>query len=421
MLALLIPVALSFAILQLSWRYVYWRDSNHDPRAVSEDLGILQIAAKAHEVLMVLSLSDLVLHYLRQGLSSPAGLPFGLFTSAYSVALGSQPVSFSFFYALKSLCRRTTIQWRSLALAAFLLTSTLLGLAVGPSSAIVLIPRLDWWPSDKFFLLYENTHDYNRKNPSTFTMYIPKLLSPSIVDASSLPLYADCLHDDYDANKTCPFAGFSDLSASMNFSAINDNVTTGSPLQRVIATNMANDGESVVASTWTTNYVLTNYMSLTFDPFYLKAAHVNPNTIQCRTNDDSVMSPLVNVFCEQQYANVFVRNVSNLDRALLNFAGSINDSARPSGTIDIRTIWNETVLAHSNTTQVAFVEDSSDVITPSHLLAFAYVPTTEEGEEANVSMCGIAASWEPSKMSVLVSGTVGTVISNFTWDKHIGG
>jgi len=48
--ALLVPVAVSFAILQFSWRQRYWRDSNDNPVAISENLAVLQIAAKAHEV-----------------------------------------------------------------------------------------------------------------------------------------------------------------------------------------------------------------------------------------------------------------------------------------------------------------------------------------------------------------------------------
>lgn len=137
---LLALAALSFAILQLSWRHRYWRDSNEN---VSEELAVLQIAAKAHEILITLSLSDLVLHYLQQQLSSSRGLPFGLFTSAYQVALGAQPISFGFLYSAKSILRPRDVQWQPLGLALFLLLSTLLGLAAGPSSAIVLIPRLN--------------------------------------------------------------------------------------------------------------------------------------------------------------------------------------------------------------------------------------------------------------------------------------
>ena len=106
--ALLVPVAISFAFLQLSWRHHYWHDSNEN---VGEQLALLQIAAKAHEILITLSLSDLVLHYLRQQLSSYSGLPFGLFASAYQVSLGAQPLSFGFLHSVKSMLRPRHVQW----------------------------------------------------------------------------------------------------------------------------------------------------------------------------------------------------------------------------------------------------------------------------------------------------------------------
>ena len=415
-LALLVPVGLSFAILQLSWRHIYWRNSNHNPRAISEDLAILQIAAKAHEVLMVLSLSDLVLHFLRQQVSSAQGLPFGLFTSAYQVALGSQPISYGFFHGICSSFQRPSLKWRQLALAIFLLVSTLLGLAVGPSSAIALIPRLGWWPDADLMPFYTRPKNFDNHHPSHYTMYIPKLLFPGTVDSSSLP-GPYCMNQELDVNGSCPFAGFQDLLPGLNFSTKADNNTIDTPLQRVMSTHLSQPVVGIAASTWTTSHVLANYMSLDFeDDSYNK--NPNPNTIETKTHGDAVLAPIVSVFCDQQYANVFVHDLGKLANGFSTLPG-YDDVPAPSGTFDIRSVWNLTDLAASNTTKVAFVEDTPNATVPG-LLALVYTPAINEQELANISVCGIVAFWEPSKMSVLASGSNAVVLSNFTWDGYNG-
>lgn len=113
----LLPVGLSFGILQLSFRRVYWRGSTADYYGhydINEVLNILQIVAKVHEILIVTSLSHLVLFYLCQQLSSN-GLSFGLFTSTYQVTIGSHPLSKGFWEICKSLAKKNTFRWRSLA------------------------------------------------------------------------------------------------------------------------------------------------------------------------------------------------------------------------------------------------------------------------------------------------------------------
>lgn len=412
-IALLVPVAISFTILQLSWRHVYWRDSNQNPRAISENVAILQIAAKAHEILIVLSLSDVVLHHLRQQISSSHGLPFGLFTSAYQVALGSQPLSFGFFYSLRSSLWRRNVQWRTLTLSLFLLLSTLLGLAAGPSSAIVLIPRLDWWPDDDLFSLYTSTDNFDNERPSLFTVYIPKRLFPNAVDVSSLP-GTYCMNATLDSNGSCPSAGFQYLLPTFNFTATIDNVTLDAPLRRAMATKALS---KATASTWTTNHVLANYMSVALGPDDLYYTNRNPYTIESITQRNSVLSPIINVVCEQQPASFSIRNMAALAGGFNIVSGGYDEVAIPSGEFDVRTIWNFTNINKSNTTLVAFEEDPPNATVPG-LLAFVYVPGTMENS-ANISMCGISGKWESSTMSMLLDGgRSGNILSNFTWFEY---
>lgn len=408
--ALLVPVAVSFAILQFSWRQRYWRDSNDNPVAISENLAVLQIAAKAHEVCIVLSLSDLVLHYLRQRLSSSCGLPFGLFISAYQVALGGQPISLGFFYSIRTSVRHKIIQWQSIWLALVLLLATLVGLASGPASAIVLIPRLNWWPRQDLFAFYKSPDDYGFRRATTFQMYIAKQLFPSVVDASSLP-GPYCLSAHLDVNASCPYAGYSQILPTLNFTAPSDNVTIDSPSSRYLFTQVGIYG---VAHTWTTSHVLANYLSLALGTYDVGE---NPSTVESLTQHSSVMTPIVSTYCDQQPATTYDRSLTALATSFSTLLAS-DGAVPPSGFFDVRQIWNETILAKSNDTMVAF-EDGIPNASISGTLAFIYTPASDRNK-ANITMCGIRAIWDANKMWMLSSGIRGVVSSNFTWAAYTG-
>lgn len=74
------PIGLSFGILQLSIRHLFYGL----PPDINQVLPVLQIVAEVHDVLIDVSLSWLVLYYLQQHLISARGLPYGLFTSGKS-------------------------------------------------------------------------------------------------------------------------------------------------------------------------------------------------------------------------------------------------------------------------------------------------------------------------------------------------
>lgn len=86
----LLPVGLSFGILQLSFRHVYWRGTGSSATSLSinEILNLLQIVAKVHEILIFTSLSHVILYYIHYLLCSSGGLTFGLLTSAYQTTIG---------------------------------------------------------------------------------------------------------------------------------------------------------------------------------------------------------------------------------------------------------------------------------------------------------------------------------------------
>ena len=64
-------------------------------------------------------------------------------------------------------------------------------------------------------------------------------------------------------------------------------------------------------------------------------------------------------------------------------------------------------------------EEISPSAANSVLAAFIYKPANALSK-ADVSMCGIRATWEPIKMWVFLAANRDTVLSNFTWDGLTG-
>ena len=237
----LIPVALSFAILQLSFRHVYWRgtgssDSGYLSRyTMDQVLNFLQIVWKAHEILIAMSLSNVVLRYLRRQFVSSEGVTFGL-SSAYQVTLGGAPFSYDFWRTCKRCLRRETFNWHTFSVINLLILVTVLGLTVGPSSAIAVIPRLQEWQYRDLFTFYEKP----RRENHDFQLYIPKQLFPRTMDGSNLP-GPYCLIASLDVNSTCPFAGFNTILPLFNIADTSENnltVSDGTGLNRRMTTQL---------------------------------------------------------------------------------------------------------------------------------------------------------------------------------------
>lgn len=136
----LLALGTTVAVVQLSFRNVYWYDEGAFPVGLPEDdvLNLLQFVAKVHEILIVASVSSMTIHVVRRRLLGK-GIPFGLLISAYDV---SPKLLFS-----KSLWANFKNLKDGMFVVGLILVLLFVS-AVGPSSAIALIPQLDWWPID---------------------------------------------------------------------------------------------------------------------------------------------------------------------------------------------------------------------------------------------------------------------------------
>lgn len=103
-----------------------------------------QFAAKVHEMSAQASLAAIVFSYVRYEMSLGQGLPFGALFSGLQL---SQP---SYLWSMEhwgSICSKYIPLKRRAVMIAVISFSIALTATVGPSSAILLIPRLGYWPA----------------------------------------------------------------------------------------------------------------------------------------------------------------------------------------------------------------------------------------------------------------------------------
>lgn len=145
----LVHVAAVLASCSLIWLNTtprYWFDStysvpialsNKTSKLVTADLlQILQLVAKLYEVIAIVSISTIVLGIYLSTLAAK-GLPLGLITGGYRVGnLGYLAHPGLWF----------TIRTKAGFLAGITIVCTLWSIAIGPSSAILLVPSPTWWP-----------------------------------------------------------------------------------------------------------------------------------------------------------------------------------------------------------------------------------------------------------------------------------
>lgn len=103
-----------------------------------------QFGAKVHEITAQASLAAVVFSYVRYEMSLGQGLPFGALFSALQLSQASYLWSMEFW---GSICSRHLPVRRRVGMVLVVTAAIVLAATVGPSSAILLIPRLEYWPA----------------------------------------------------------------------------------------------------------------------------------------------------------------------------------------------------------------------------------------------------------------------------------
>lgn len=154
--------------------------------AKTAQMNALLFAAKVHESLIAVSLSSILFHRIRykilnsDGFSTP-GVPFGLLTAPFQLSnplyLTRQP-----FLASTRLMFKNSTQFITTMLV---IISIILASLCGPSSGVVMLPKLDWWP-------FPNGHSivrlFQQQNLGDMYLTAPfNKLFPTYIDQSMSP------------------------------------------------------------------------------------------------------------------------------------------------------------------------------------------------------------------------------------------
>lgn len=194
----LLPILTSIAILTVNIHGIYI--GIDFPGALKSDtlaLMFLQLAAKAHEIMIVASLSLIILQTVRHELLFGDGLPLGLVGSGLAFSNIEFFFKKEFYGALKYLTHHGN-KARKIGFVALLVVAGLTAVLAGPASAVLLVPKSQIYPTGgtHFFLNGSTNH------------FWPDNLSGNI---SELRQY--CSSENSTMLGICPAGGFSSLLA----------------------------------------------------------------------------------------------------------------------------------------------------------------------------------------------------------------
>jgi hypothetical protein len=270
----ILAVLVTISICQLSFRNVYWMDLQPPNELVvfsltqSGVLNCLQLAAKLHELLILASISTIVLHTVQTYITGRSGLPIGMISNAFELGSAQFLRRKSFWAFLWSVDPITNKRFTYIYFWLLSLFSTLLITMAGPSSAIAIIPRLDYFDLQTPFV--KPVLPYYVWNVSTELW--PANLTAASLNAPNSGNLCNVANDLTD--RVCPDAGFEEI---YNWSVMTlfDDIDTGTNLsfpdnsgatQRIVRVQSCNstlDGRASAVSLNTfISGALTAYVSI---------------------------------------------------------------------------------------------------------------------------------------------------------------
>jgi hypothetical protein len=209
----MITVAVTLLIIALNFREVYWSDIDHDfpgPWSQSTMLKAWQFAAKAHELILLASVSCIALGVMHLILFR-GGVPFGLLDAGYQVGNAAGILLHARF-------------WRSLRRSWFgllVLLCAFLSLVLGPSSAIAMIPELDWWSLSSPYAGNNLTSFFRRNQSEIWPMQIDafdqNFANMSKCSTDNAMVYTDCPGNGFSVIRNW-VSGYAYAGTTANFS-----------------------------------------------------------------------------------------------------------------------------------------------------------------------------------------------------------
>ena len=158
-----LPFTIAMGEVIINWRG-YYVGANFD------GLNYMQFAAKLHEMAMQSSLAVIIFCYVRHVLFSGDALPIGALLSGLQLT----QISYLWSMELWGIASSKIPLRRRIGVMSMIIIAVLLASTVGPSSAILLIPNLSYWPAG-------STHIWLNTTAAD--------LWPSRLDGSMVPSY----------------------------------------------------------------------------------------------------------------------------------------------------------------------------------------------------------------------------------------
>lgn len=145
----LVPIGFALFEIILNWNTYYVGASTYNQ-------AIYQLLAKVHEIMIQASLAVVLFSYVRHEITKGTGLPLGALVSGLQINQIAYLWSVEFWGTVRS--KRLRLRDK-LALLGLILSCFILASLSGPSSAVLLIPRLDFWPAGKTDIWINATMD----------------------------------------------------------------------------------------------------------------------------------------------------------------------------------------------------------------------------------------------------------------------
>ncbi|PYI23886.1 hypothetical protein BO99DRAFT_375586 [Aspergillus violaceofuscus CBS 115571] len=192
----LLPIAVSSTIVGLNIKGIYLGADMMSPfKSETINLALFQLAAKAHEIMIVASLSVTVLQCVRHELLFGGGLPLGLLGSGLALNNFGYFFSREFYGGLKCMAIHGERSRRA-ALIGLVVVAGLLATLAGPASAVLLVPKSQTWSAGGTELILNGSE----------SDYWPVDLSKEIPDLEQL-----CSEHNSTLLGFCPAGGFHSL------------------------------------------------------------------------------------------------------------------------------------------------------------------------------------------------------------------
>ena len=145
----IIPVGFALFEIVLNWNEFYVGVDSYNQASY-------QFIAKVHEIMIQASLGTIIFSLVRHELAVGEGLPFGALFSGLQLNQISYLWSMEYWGSIRSHHLKL---WKKVRLSFMIALCVVLGSLGGPSSAVLLIPRLQFWPAGSTHIWLNATHE----------------------------------------------------------------------------------------------------------------------------------------------------------------------------------------------------------------------------------------------------------------------